>query len=370
MAIEQNFFQRLKHYRVEGTDPKENHATEVLAGCFKLSATFREIFLRLALSPPNQPEPTTGWRVATQVSTPEGDRFDLDFVHSTGMRLVVEVKVGDELSDRQISGYYERLRVVSDPRTRLAVLLRAGRKVPEFTHEKDIHVVRWETLAEELNRHIAEASLVGSTDVALIEEVVDYLYAEGIVMNSTPKDLEGLGLAQKAEDAVRQFFSLCSDQQLSLTDERIRKLPATFEGPTRTKWPQLVYRLGDRNMGVQIRAPGQNNWPEKAPLVIALVAGASNDSSTIPFFGRLQKMGWQLWQRVGRQWDPVLAENRPREGVENEVTAYLPLFGAGSHDGFHAAPRHAFNGRTWEEITAITWEQLEPGLRILLEYKS
>src|ERR1022692_5056038 len=111
MESSQNLFVRLKRYQIAGNNPRENHATEVLAGCLDLSLDFRREFLDLIGEHAATPEEIDSWRIETQVYIPAGSDgrrdsyLDLVLRNGAGRFVAIEVKVDAPLLPEQIAKY-------------------------------------------------------------------------------------------------------------------------------------------------------------------------------------------------------------------------------------------------------------------------
>ena len=100
-ASRNNPFVRLKHYRPDECHPKENHATEGLAACLRLSIPLRTAFLRLchAGACPLDEVTISEVEVLTQEPLDKGI-LDLYLTVPSRYHLAIEVKVDAKEDDR------------------------------------------------------------------------------------------------------------------------------------------------------------------------------------------------------------------------------------------------------------------------------
>src|SRR5438552_13727755 len=102
----QNSFVRLKYYRPDKADARENHATECIAACLRWSPTFRAAFVRFLFSEgiPPKFQQSDSIEIRTQEPIPDGF-LDLILV-SENFFAVVEVKVHGNSEDQRQLGKY------------------------------------------------------------------------------------------------------------------------------------------------------------------------------------------------------------------------------------------------------------------------
>lgn len=204
----QNPFQRLKHFRVEANDPKENHATETLAACLVFSLPFRQAFLEFLFkgSLPNEINDASQVVVETQFSTEGFGNIDL-LMHTgegpaKGFAVVVEVKVGSKEDKAQLDKYRDWLERKYRGRNRLFTLVR--NPDPRFKHEAS-EVRRWNELSKCIEKFCEGDE--DPTDKSLLSEFLDYLEMEGVIDNMDYTKLVDYGKGWAAEKALESLFS-------------------------------------------------------------------------------------------------------------------------------------------------------------------
>src|SRR2546426_7803913 len=109
----QNSFIRLKHYRPDKADARENHATECLAACLRWSPILRLAFIKFLFpdpdAMPSEFREIDSVEIRTQESIPDGI---LDLLLSCrGLFVAIEVKVFGNLEEQsQLQRYLAWLR--------------------------------------------------------------------------------------------------------------------------------------------------------------------------------------------------------------------------------------------------------------------
>ena len=233
----QNPFLRLKHYRTDptGNDPKENHATEVLAACLVLSSATRAEFLSFLFDGERTftTEEADNWRVETQVPTDDGDWVDLLLEEPGACSVVVEIKVAAPEDGQQVKRYVAWLEREKDAVSRHVFwLVRTQNHVLHIEDFGGKRRLTWHGLYVRL----ASFSKTGisPTDLALLQNLCGYLEAETIVSTWKPNDLLGFSVGLKARSALEKLFAQI--------EERLRELDEDYEAKiawTDDPWTRL-----------------------------------------------------------------------------------------------------------------------------------
>ncbi len=209
----QSPFTRLKRYRAEEVDQKENHATECLAACLQLSVELREIFLEFLFEglAANRP-PATALEVQTQQFVGEFGIPDLVLSEEGRSRIVVEVKVGAQLRPDQAKKYGRWLSEHAQPQQFLFSLEREPRHEFSISEVSKIQGARrrWRDLYREFRGR--EKGFAGTTEGNLIAALCGYLEDEGIVSTWNPSQILALGPAIQAKAALGHCFARVEDQ--------------------------------------------------------------------------------------------------------------------------------------------------------------
>ena len=208
-----NPFVRLKRYRPDERDAKENHSTECLAACLRLSLPLRRAFLRLchAGACPLDEATISEVKVLTQEPLDKGI-FDLYLTVENRYHLVIEVKVDAKEAPRhreQAVLYSEWLQKQVPQGTLLSLL-----KTPDRQFQYDscgiAHRLTWR---EVFDCFRAEADNAQSeTDAELARAFCGYLVSEGIVMNYDIKSLVQFADGMKAQSALETTFSRVAEE--------------------------------------------------------------------------------------------------------------------------------------------------------------
>ena len=205
----QNRFLRLKHYRTDqkDNDPKENHATEVLATCLAFSRPLRADFLSFLFEAERKfsVEEAEKFEVRTQVQTDDGGWIDLFLQHAGAEVIVVEVKVRSPEKGDQIQAYANWLKRVYPVGEKHVFSLvqypNLAFKIQQFGGKQRC---TWQKLHAWFSRR--KSDYVGAAEEKLIEHLCDYLEAENIVTTWNPNDLLAYSRGIKAMHALEGVF--------------------------------------------------------------------------------------------------------------------------------------------------------------------
>lgn len=205
----QNPFRRLKHYRPDDIDPKENHATEALAACLVFSEAFRGEFIRFLFTGAGRPVPNAfsapaQVEILTQHSTDESGTIDL-LLRAGECALVVEIKVNaPEKSDHhrsQLEKYHGWLQTnFREGWMFTLVRLPDGEK-----HSTVLRRCTWSELAEVIGTFASQCE--NQTDAALLQALEEYLRLEGVVDKMDYSKLVDYGKGWAAESALEALFA-------------------------------------------------------------------------------------------------------------------------------------------------------------------
>lgn len=235
----QSPFTRLKRYRPDVVDQRENHATECLAACLQFSVDLREIFLnflfdRVAVKPPS----AASLEVQTQQFVGEFGVPDLVLSEEGHSRIVVEVKVGAQLRVEQAKKYGRWLSEHSQPRQYLFSLEQEPRHVFSISEVSKIPGARtrWRDLYRVFR--VSEKTFAGTTEGNLIAAMCGYLEDEGIVSTWSPSQILALGPAIQAKAALGHCFARVEDRLKESGEPFITKVVMPS-----AQWPRLEIGL-------------------------------------------------------------------------------------------------------------------------------
>jgi hypothetical protein len=355
MQSDQNPFVRLKRFTLAGNDPKENHATEVLAACLDLSPDLRAKFLKLTGEAEDSVRDASAWTIRTQVpieaASDQAERSTIDLLlrNSEAKRdVIVEVKVGDRARQRQFSKYQEVLERgnPSIHGTLIALVRnRANMETGLSTQQvlsNPFKVITWAEVAEAARGLLQPSgSTFQTADKRIAKRLIDYLETEGISMNHKTEDLFGYAQGLLADQALTALMEHC---RLEATRE-LRLSPDSFKRTDRAKeFPRLTYSFGSGyfDVDVHLRAKGLENWPGGHALALGITGRSKlTYANTARLAREFHASGWQVWHPTHAQgaipqpWTAAQkASDIPRE--IHGVYLYRPLFGEADQPSDHA----------------------------------
>ena len=244
----QNPFLRLKHYRTDqkDNDPKENHATEVLAACLIFSGRLRAEFLSFLFDGEKHftPEEAEKYVVSTQFQTDTGGWVDLLIEHPGICSIVVEVKVNAPEDGNQIRAYrdwLDRTRVGTRHVFWLVQRRTSALRIEEFGGKRRC---TWLDLYLWLPKHCDECT---SVEHSLVQNFCLYLEAESIVNTWTPTDLLGYQGGTPAIETLEMVFTQLETRLLDSNEDYITGINLKNE-----PWPRL--EVGETILGGDLRA--------------------------------------------------------------------------------------------------------------------
>lgn len=235
----QSPFTRLKRYRTDKNDQRENHATECLAACLHFSLELREIFLKFLFDGMGvQPPPAASLKVQTQQFAGQFGIPDLVLTDEGRFRIVVEIKVGAQLFQDQARKYGRWLSEDTEVKQYLFSLEKDPRQAFEIAKVSNVPGARrtWHQLYDAFRD--CERRLAGTTEGNLIAALCSYLQDEGIVSTWKPSQILDLGPAVQAKEALSHCFSRVA--------ERLKEIEPTFMAEPKTpsgQWPRLEIGL-------------------------------------------------------------------------------------------------------------------------------
>jgi hypothetical protein len=226
-----NPFMRLKHYKPDMCDPKENHATESLAACLHFSANLKIAFLKL-LSVTEHETVLAQAEVTTQEPMNDG-LIDLYLSKPGHFHVGVEVKINaleDERHKRQMLRYSQCLSK-KEPPGKLLSLVRSPTNF-DFKNCGISKRITWRDVHECFKRQAQS----GGTDAELAAAFCDYLQKEGIVMNYDVATLCQYAIGIKAQTALDGTFTQVTD---TLAGEGYE---TNIQSRRKDRWPKLEIR--------------------------------------------------------------------------------------------------------------------------------
>jgi hypothetical protein len=251
----QNPFLRLKHYRPDQLDPKENHATESLAACLAFSAGFRAGFLTFLYDGTRAPPPQAlanpaDVEVETQLQTEGFGILDL-LLRSGSSGVVVEVKVGAKERDKRHKDQLDNYHLWCTKHLKESALFTLVRdRDPGFAHEALTRRCLWSEFYAYAQKFIAGSD--NPTDRALIKALCDYLEMEGVVDNMDYSKLVDYGKGWAAEKAFEGL--------LRQTTERIERNIDDLTSGSHTKLGESpCLQFGRASWDKHVFGPGFNN---------------------------------------------------------------------------------------------------------------
>ena len=249
-----NPFLRFKHYRTDqkSNDARENHATESLAACLVFSDVIRAEFLNFLFE--NEihftPEKASAFLVSTQAETSRGKWVDLLLEEPDECAIVVEVKVRAPEDGIQIKEYVQWLSstkkgehyvfsLVQNPDGNFDIRKFGGKRRSTWRELTDLFKIIQTKHAE--------------TDAAVLAaHLCNYLEAEGIMSNWTPKEIAAYASGIKAKHAVETLFNQVATQltdrdqdfttRIVIKDDQWPRLEIG-----RTTWESIFGKLGYLN---------------------------------------------------------------------------------------------------------------------------
>jgi hypothetical protein len=233
MTAANNPFVRLKHYRPDECDPKENHATESLAACLRLSLSLRSAFLRLCHNGTLPLDELLIPDVDVVTQEPLGSGvLDLYLSMPKRYHLGIEVKVAAREDDRhrdQAIAYSQWLQQQEPPGTLLSLV---KTRDPQFNYGLCgiANRMTWRNVYECFT---AQALTALGTDSELARAFCGYLVNEGIVMDYDIKSLVRFADGVRAQTALEATFTQVAD------DLAAHGFETNLRMMKRDQWPRL-----------------------------------------------------------------------------------------------------------------------------------
>ena len=249
LPLANNPFVRLKHYRPKECNPKENHATESLAACLRLSVPLRSAFIRLCHRNvlPFDESRICEAHVVTQEQLGTGI-LDLYISVPNHYHLGIEVKVAasEDVRHREQAVAYSNWLQKQDPPGRLISLVKIHDKQFDFRSCGIADRLTWRNVYDCFMAQAAGAQ--GGTDAELARALCGYLVNEGIVMDYDVRSLVQFAEGMKAQTALEATFAQVTDKLETHGFETNTRLK-------RDEWPRLEVK---RKEWTAIFGEGQN----------------------------------------------------------------------------------------------------------------
>jgi len=166
---DQNPFLRLRHYKPGLIDPRENHATECLGLCMRVSEAIRKRVLRALFAGQNPRNISFGsaCKIYTQHRAGRVGNIDLLIEFQNHVRIAIEAKIQSPEDTSQLQKYKDWIGkdgyIISLLRSQVKIF--SGSTV-------DVRRVTWKELVSALNVHLEEYN---STDKLLVRYLTEYL---------------------------------------------------------------------------------------------------------------------------------------------------------------------------------------------------
>ncbi|HEU5078740.1 MAG TPA: PD-(D/E)XK nuclease family protein [Opitutaceae bacterium] len=313
----ENSFIRLKYYRPYSIDPKENHSTEVLALCLRLSSKLRDEFLRLLGESSGF---DNSWDVKTQYFHPtigndgKNSVFDLVLINETqGLVYIVEVNVESILRKEQIEKYCTTAPAAfPGAKINIFALLKLGEECPPGAKH-----ITWSQVAEKFIDATKDSP--NSTDFNVARVMAGYLEQECITMTLNLEDLAGYELGFRAEKAGKAFLTQCAEESKKL-------FPGPrFQETTRSGRPCVAVDISPScSVELQFRVPGVANWEGDLLLCLNVVFQNAEHGELKAFNDAFEaNKEWQYWGPDSRQrWTPI---QNPATRTATSFAAFKPL---------------------------------------------
>jgi hypothetical protein len=388
MQSDQNPFVRLKRFTLAGNDPKENHATEVLAACLDLSLQLRTMFLKLTGEAESTLSDASAWTIRTQVpieaASDEAERSIIDLLlenTEANRAVLIEVKVGDRARQRQFRKYLDVLeRGNPSIRGTLSALVRNPSNVdPELYNQSanssPVKIITWAKVANGAEGLLNSNNVTHqTTDQRIAKRLINYLQSEGISMNHKTDDLFGYAKGILAEEALAALLEHCRS-------EAMRKLSLRNDSITTTNrakaFPRLTYffESGYFNVDVHLRAKGLEDWSGGHALALGITVHSKLPKADAAQLAReFHASGWQVWHQIHAQgaipqpWTAAQkASDIPPE--IHGVYLYRPLFGEADQPSDHATIPEP-SSTDWDALLSLVTERFVEAIQKLRDFEA
>jgi hypothetical protein len=229
----ENPFLSLKHYRRDAIDPKENHATEILAACLSLSDNLKQEFVLFLFdgNPPFDRAQAEAFEVATQQQLGGYGIVDL-LLEVSGIRsIVVEVKVDAKEDGAQIKKYRNWLEKTKSGEKYVFSLVKREGEFDITTFGGDARRSWWDLYNWFRDR---KKEFVEASELKMLENFCNYLEVVGIVSQWQPKQIVDYGRGIVAQRALRTLFEQVEEKLLDLDQDYLTKIVMKDN-----EWPRL-----------------------------------------------------------------------------------------------------------------------------------
>jgi len=292
-----NRFSRLKHYKPDLIDPKENHASECLAACIKWSAGIRGEVISMLFEAGAKVFSNEYEKVETRATWPTC--FPDIVMHFANAVVVLEVKVGSPELSEQLEGYGDAWKCIQESGKELYIfsLVRSGNLSSEDLKAIGCYRITWSEIARRLSIIATQTS--DPTTANLAKDLISYLEAEEIFLTMKPSTLNNYKAGLDARRALDTVFNHVESRIKDFwgKDYTVHRRDRLNEWPAITvDHPKWSLRVGN---GVE--RPDNGRWFEV--LVLSFCVPGVWESNEHGF-----EVGISLWNRWwgNVEWNPEL----------------------------------------------------------------
>ena len=300
----QNPFVRFKRYRCDTIHPLENHATETLAACLSFSENIRREFVRFLFSEKVPFDESVALEVLTQQQVAGYGIVDLVLEQPGVINIVVETKVHAREDGAQIRDYREWLHETKTGRNFVFSLVQTPD--PNFNIQKfgGDGRLTWRALYDFMagsgKKRLTEAS-----EITILEHLLNYMEAGGIVSNWTPQQIIDYGRGVLAKKALTNLFE-------RVQENLVARQPCPFLQPVVVvrddQWPRL--EIGVKAWDTIF---GKHGYLNKLYMYYQTRAAWDGEAEGFYFeivlWQKQHRNDWSLTASKLPQWIAVLREN-------------------------------------------------------------
>ncbi len=301
----QNPFVRFKHYRRDATHPLENHATETLAACLVFSENVRREFISFLFRDKIPFDETIAFDVLTQQETGGYGIVDLLLESGGLINIVVEVKVHAKEQGSQIRDYRNWLDQTKMGRNFVFSLVQSPDLNFDIRKFGGNSRFTWRELYDFMAGR-GKKALTETTENAILDHLLNYMEAEGIVTNWTPAQILNYGPGVIGKGALTTVFERVKEKLLA-------REPCPFLEPVILfrdgEWPRL--EVGMKSWKKIFGSAGYSN-----KLYMYYETKAAWDGKAERFYFEFllwykqHRNDWALTKSKLPQWIEVLRQNK------------------------------------------------------------